>query len=132
MPLAQFGCIAMFLLLNDETWISCRYDEGRDLIVVDRRDMDENDCITCFSDGEDEVDVYDYFIHEETRRVYFIELDYDDDDESDSDSEYSLDDDESSDESGESDDGSSYSAGGDVDGGFDTDAYALSRAYGFQ
>lgn len=101
----------MYFVTSEETVVPCRYDQGRDLFVVDKRDHDmEDDYMILSWDGEDYA-IYSFDIVEETRRVYFLEVileeDEDEDeysdDASDSDEHYSEDSADSlSDDPGES------------------------------
>lgn len=119
----------MYLLLEDESAVSCRYDQGSRLWVVDKRDFDpdEDDIVSLYWDG-DMIDVLEWDIEEESRRCYFVGLVLEDDEYSDSSSDEEVyDDDEDYSEYSDSEEEESSDDDGDA-----SDPMDVSRHYGFK
>lgn len=79
--------VAMFVVLDTEDIIPCRYDQGRDLYVIDKFEIDHDDVenIVAIVDDGQHFPVCFAEVIETTRRVYFVEIDFEDDDDEDSD-----------------------------------------------
>lgn len=82
----------MYLVTTNEKIIPCKYDQGTDSYVVLIRDYDPEDdddiSLLCIDDVE--MNIVDYEIVDETRRVFFMCLYFEDDSESESDEDDSM------------------------------------------